>query len=122
MLTGLLVTAAPVAVTCTVPQVFAVHPENEEREDPAGGVQMLKSVTPPGLLRFQVPAQMVPFGEISASCRLELEYVYLLTLAVPPLQLKACGAPMFPVCPHASESPVVSGCRVTYTTWLVVMP
>ncbi len=34
---------------------------------------MLKSGTPPGLLRFQVPAQIWPLGEISASSRFELE-------------------------------------------------
>jgi len=121
-LTGLLVTAAPVAVTCTVPQVAAVHPENEESEEPAGGVQMLKLLTPPGLLRFQVPAQIAPDGEMSANCKLELAYVYELTLSVPPSQLYAVGDATFPVCPHASEIPVVSGCSVTYTTWLVVMP
>jgi hypothetical protein len=74
-LTGLLVTAAPVAVTWTVPQVFSVHPENEDSDEPAGGVQIEKFGTPPGLLRFHVPAQTEPNGEMSASCRLELEYV-----------------------------------------------
>ena len=72
MLTGLLVTAAPVAVICTVPQVVGVHPEKEDSEEPAGGVQMVKLVTPPGLLRFHVPAQMMPVGETSASSRFEL--------------------------------------------------
>ena len=105
MLTGLLVTAAPVAVICTTPQVVGVHPEKEDNEEPAGGVQMVKLETPPGLLRFQVPAQMAPEGDTSASWRLELAKVYLLTLSAPPLQLKACGAPIFPVCPHASETP-----------------
>jgi hypothetical protein len=86
-LTGLLVTAAPVAVICTVPHVAAEHPANDESDDPEGGVQIVKSETPPGLFRFHVPAQIVPLGETSASCRFELAYVYLLTLAEPPLQL-----------------------------------
>ena len=68
----MLVTAAPEAVTCTVPQVLAEHPLNADSEAPDGGVQMVKSGTPPGLLRFHVPAQSVPEGEISASSRLEL--------------------------------------------------
>lgn len=72
MFTGLLVAPPPCAVTCAVPQVEEVHPENEDREEPEGGVQILKSGTPPGLLRFQVPAQTCPVGEISASSRLEL--------------------------------------------------
>lgn len=70
--TGLLVTAAPSAVICTTPQELAVQPLNADREEPAGGAQMLKSGTPPGLLRFHVPAQIVPLGEISASSRFEL--------------------------------------------------
>jgi hypothetical protein len=70
--TGLLVMPAPVAVTCTVPHEVEVQPEKDESEEPAGGVQMEKSAIPPGLLRFQVPAQMVPAGEMSASSRLEL--------------------------------------------------
>jgi hypothetical protein len=73
--TGLLVTAAPLAVTWTVPHVVELHPLNAEIEAPDGGVQMLKSGTPPGLFRFHVPAQIPPLGEISASSRLELEYV-----------------------------------------------
>ena len=65
-------TEAPVAVTWARPQVAPVQPENEEIEEPAGGVQMVKSGTPPALLRFQVPAQSVPAGEISANWRLLL--------------------------------------------------
>jgi hypothetical protein len=52
--------------------VLGVQPENDESEDPAGGVQIVKLVTPPGLLRFHVPAQIAPVGEMSASCRFEL--------------------------------------------------
>jgi hypothetical protein len=75
MLTGLLVTAAPVAVTCATPQIPDLHPEKEDSDDPDGGVQIVKLFTPPGLLRFHVPAQTSPVGEISASCRLLLAYV-----------------------------------------------
>lgn len=114
--TGLLVTAAPVAVICTTPQVVFEHPLNDDSEAPEGGVQIEKSGTPPGLLRFHVPAQTDPVGEMSASCRFELANVYLLTLALPPVQLNACGAPNVPVCPHASDIPVTSGLSVTYTT------
>jgi hypothetical protein len=87
MLTGLLVTAAPVAVICTVPHVVAEHPANDESDDPVGGVQIVKFAVPPGLLRFHVPAHIKPAGETSASCRFELAYVYLLTLTEPPSQL-----------------------------------
>ncbi len=72
MLTGLLVAPPPLAVTCAVPHVEEEQPEKKEREAPEGGVQMLKSGTPPGLLRFQVPAQIWPLGEMSASSRLLL--------------------------------------------------
>ncbi len=32
-------------------------PAKDDREEPVGGVQMVKLGTPPGLLRFHVPAQ-----------------------------------------------------------------
>lgn len=66
-------TAPPSAVICTIPQVLELHPLKDDREEPAGGVQMVKFGSPPGLLRFHVPAQMPPDGETSASCRFELE-------------------------------------------------
>jgi hypothetical protein len=62
-------------VICAVPQEVEVHPENDDSEEPAGGVQIEKLGTPPGLFRFHVPAQIAPVGETSASCRLELAYV-----------------------------------------------
>lgn len=73
MFTGLLVAPPPVAVTCTVPHVPAVHPEKDESDDPAGGVQIVKFGAPPGLFRFHVPAQITPVGEMSPSSRLLLE-------------------------------------------------
>jgi hypothetical protein len=87
MFTGLLVTAPPVAVTCTVPQLVELQPLNDDSEDPDGGVQIVKLFTPPGLFRFHVPAHTCPLGEISASSRLLLAYVYAATDAVLPVQV-----------------------------------
>lgn len=70
--TGLLVAPPPLAVTCTMPQLVLLHPLNDDRDDPAGGVQIVKLGTPPSLLRFHVPAQIVPRGEMSARSRLLL--------------------------------------------------
>jgi hypothetical protein len=109
-------------VICTVPQLVELQPLNEESVEPEGGVQIVKLLVPPGLLRFQVPAQMLPVGDTSAISRFELAYVQCATVADPPLQLKATGVPMFPVCPHARASPVVSGCMMAYTACVVVGP
>ena len=57
--TGLLTTPPTLAVRVAVPE-------------PVGGVQMVKSGTPPGLRRFHVPPQTAPVGLISARLRLEL--------------------------------------------------
>ena len=80
--TGLLATPPTLPVTVAVPEVL-------------GGEHTVKSGMPPGLVRFQVPAHIVPVGLISASCKFELPYVAAPVLSVLPLQLVAV---MVPIC------------------------
>jgi hypothetical protein len=79
---------------------------------------------PPPVLRFHVPAQIAPVGEISTIWLFEVPYANLLdeTETDAPLQVKALGVCACVVCPYVSESPAVTGLSVIDATSVSFKP